>query len=84
MADHIVILGDHGIKEQGLWTNIRSKAESIDKFNLNPHVNGDVVLSANFDRLRAQVRAKDEAEVDLSRQTGDLRLYGFCFPSPSL
>lgn len=71
-----MVLGDHGIKEQGTWQEIKEKAASIAKFNHDPQTKSDVVLTANFDKLKAQVRAKDEAEVDLSRQTGDLALYG--------
>lgn len=74
-ADKIVILGNHRIEEQGTWEDIKLKAASIEKFALNSQGNNSVSLSANFDRLSAQVRAKDEAEVDLSRQTGDLTLY---------
>ena len=70
-----MVLGDHGIKEQGTWQEIKTKTASIAKFTLGPQDN-NTVLSANFDQLRAQFRATDEAEVDLARQTGDLALYG--------
>ena len=75
-ADQIVILGDHKIQEQGTWQAIKAKAASMTKFIPNSHEKDDIALSANFDKLRAQFRAKDEAEVDLNRQTGDLALYG--------
>ncbi|KFX93219.1 hypothetical protein O988_06925 [Pseudogymnoascus sp. VKM F-3808] len=78
-ADQIVVLGDHGIKEQGTWQAIQVKAVSIAKFTPGPQSKSDVVLSTNFDQLRTQFRAKDEAEVDLARQTGDLALYGYYF-----
>jgi hypothetical protein len=74
-ADQIVVLGDHGIKEQGTWQAIQVKAVSIAKFTPGPQSKSDVP-STNFDQLRTQFRAKDEAEVDLARQTGDLALYG--------
>ncbi len=75
-ADQIFILGDNGIKEQGTWDTIKDKAASITKFNLEPRNKRNNILSANFDKISAQVLAKDEAEVDLSRQTGDFALYG--------
>ena len=71
-----MVLWDHGIKEQGTWQAIQGKAASIAKFTTSPQGKNDSVLSAKFDQLRAQFRAKDEAEVDLARQTGDLALYG--------
>ena len=33
-------------------------------------------MAATFDKLSAQIRAKDEAEMDLARQSGDSALYG--------
>ncbi len=74
-ADRIVILGDHGVKEQGTWQEIQVKSASITKFIPNTVAKSDATLLANFDKLRAQFRARDEAEVDLSRKTGDLSLY---------
>lgn len=75
-ADHIVVLGDRGIKEQGAWQDIKIKAASIAKFSSNRQSNNDPMLSSGFDKLSAQVRAKDEAAADLARRTGDLALYG--------
>jgi hypothetical protein len=70
-----LVLGDHGIKEQGTWQEIQVKTASVAKFTISPQ-DKNTVLSANFDQLRAQFRATDEAETDLARQTGDLALYG--------
>jgi ATP-binding cassette subfamily C (CFTR/MRP) protein 1 len=70
-----VVLGDHGIKEQGTCQEINANTAATAKFTLGPQ-DKNTVLSANFDQLRAQFRATDEAEVDLARQTGDLALYG--------
>jgi ATP-binding cassette subfamily C (CFTR/MRP) protein 1 len=70
-----VVLGDQVVKEQGAWQEIQVKTASVAKFALGPR-DKNAVLSANFDQLRAQFRATDEAEVDLARQTGDLALYG--------
>ncbi|TVY93597.1 ABC transporter [Lachnellula willkommii] len=78
-ADHIVVLGDHGIKEQGNWQGIKGKASSIAKFTSSSQGKHDPGQSVNFDKLSAQTRAKDEAEVDLARQTGDSALYGYYF-----
>ncbi|KAI1427713.1 putative ABC transporter [Xylaria sp. FL1777] len=78
-ANHIVVLGEHGIIDQGSWQDIKVKAASIAKFSSGRPVKENAVLSANFDKLSAQVRAKDETEVDLSRQTGDPALYGYYF-----
>lgn len=75
-ADHIVILEDHGIKEQGNWQTIKGKASSIAKFTSSSQGKHDPGQSVNFDKLSAQTRAKDEAEIDLARQTGDSALYG--------
>ncbi|TVY57487.1 ABC transporter FUM19 [Lachnellula cervina] len=78
-ADHIVILEDHGIKEQGNWQTIKGKASSIAKFTSSSQGKHDPGQSVNFDKLSAQTRAKDEAEIDLARQTGDSALYGYYF-----
>jgi hypothetical protein len=75
-ADHIVVLGDHGIKEQGPWQDIKIKATLIAKFSSKPQASNNHVLSSGFDKLGAQVRAKDEAAFDLARTTGDFALYG--------
>jgi ATP-binding cassette subfamily C (CFTR/MRP) protein 1 len=71
-----VVLGDHGIKEQGAsCQEINVNAAATVKFTLGPQ-DKNTLLSTKFDQLRAQFRATDEAGVDLSRQTGDLALYG--------
>lgn len=76
-AHHIVVLGDHRIMDQGNWQNIKIKAASIAKFSSSHHIkDNSAVLSAKFDELSAQLRAKDETEIDLARQSGDPALYG--------
>lgn len=75
IADKIIVLGDHGIKEQGSWVTIQAKADSIGKFTSNLQSKNDVALSASFDRLGAQFRTTDEAKADLTRQTGDFAIY---------
>ena len=70
-----MVLGDNRIIDQGSWQSIKTKAISIAKFTSSRHLKDSAVLSKNFDELGAQFRAKDEAEMDLSRQSGDSTLY---------
>jgi ATP-binding cassette, subfamily C (CFTR/MRP), member 1 len=77
-ADHIVVLGDGEIKEEGSWDKIKGKTAAIAKFiPSRDHFEGFATVEgvANF-KLTAQLRARDEAEVDLARKTGDIALYG--------
>ncbi|KAI9643325.1 hypothetical protein NHQ30_007944 [Ciborinia camelliae] len=60
----------------GNWQSIKIKAESIAKFSSGNHAKDNAAVSAAFDKLGAQVRAKDEAEMDLARHSGDSTLYG--------
>ncbi|KAF7943713.1 uncharacterized protein EAE97_005783 [Botrytis byssoidea] len=76
-ADHVVVLGDNGIIDQGNWQSIKIKAGSIAKFSSGSHTKDNATVSAAFAKLSAQVRAKDEAEIDLARQSGDPALYGY-------
>ncbi|KAK8149644.1 hypothetical protein G3M48_006221 [Beauveria asiatica] len=76
-AEHIVVLGNHGVIEQGPWSSIKIKAESIAKFSSVTNATGSSPLAANFNSLNAQLRIKDEDEVDLARQTGDTALYHY-------
>ncbi|TVY68841.1 ABC transporter FUM19 [Lachnellula suecica] len=76
-ADHIVVLKDRKVKEQGPWEVMKRREASIAKFTPHPQDKNAVTLSASFDTLSAQLRVKDEAELDLSRQTGDLALYSY-------
>lgn len=75
-----MVLGGNGIIDQGNWQNTETKAASIAKFSSSHYIKDNALLSANFDKLGAQFRAKDEAEIDLSRQTGDSALYGNYLP----
>ncbi|KAI0814233.1 putative ABC transporter [Xylaria sp. FL0064] len=79
LADHIVVLGERGVIEQGSWKEIKAKASSVAKFSSSNHGKDNTVLSASFDKLSAQVRAKDEIKLDLERHTGDPSLYGYYF-----
>ncbi|TRX93894.1 hypothetical protein FHL15_005276 [Xylaria flabelliformis] len=74
-SHHIVVLGNYGIIDQGPWQTIKVKAASLAKFSASHHLSENANLSASFDKLSAQLRAKDETEVDLTRQTGDPAVY---------
>ncbi|KAF5016110.1 hypothetical protein F66182_12314, partial [Fusarium sp. NRRL 66182] len=75
-ADHIVVLKDHEILDQGNWHKNQFKATFSTKL-LSSYRNKDsTILAANFEKLNNQLRAKDETELDLARQTGDPSLYG--------
>ncbi|KAM0171092.1 hypothetical protein ACHAPF_008462 [Botrytis cinerea] len=74
-ADHVVVLGDHGIIDQGDWQSIKIKAGFIAKFSSGNNIKDNAAVVAAFAKLSAQVRAKDEAEIDLARQSGDSALY---------
>ncbi|KAG4028778.1 hypothetical protein MFRU_019g00660 [Monilinia fructicola] len=76
-ADHVVVLGDHGIIDQGSWQSIKNKAGAIAKFSLGRQSKDNAVVAAAFDKLGAHVRAKDEAEADLARQSGASTLYRY-------
>jgi hypothetical protein len=71
-----VVLGDRRIIEQGNWQKIKVKAASIAKFSSSAHTKDNDVLSAKFDEHSAQLRARNETEIDLARQSGDPALYG--------
>ncbi|PKX91182.1 P-loop containing nucleoside triphosphate hydrolase protein [Aspergillus novofumigatus IBT 16806] len=75
-VDHIIFLGDRRITDQGNWQDIKVKAASLGKLSSIHHARGNAVLSANSDELGDKLRAKDETEIDLARQTGDPALYG--------
>jgi ATP-binding cassette, subfamily C (CFTR/MRP), member 1 len=74
-----VVLGDRRIIDQGSWQDINIKATSIAKISSSYTTKENIALLANYDKLSAQLRAKDETELDLARQTGDANLYGL-FP----
>lgn len=77
-----MILKDHEIVDQGSWQDIQFKATFSTKFSSSYRNRDNAILSANFEKLNNQLRAKDETEIDLARQTGDPTLYSeFGFPS---
>ncbi|KAK0641279.1 ABC transporter type 1, transmembrane domain-containing protein [Cercophora newfieldiana] len=77
-ADYIIVLGDGGIKEQGTWDEIREKTAAIAKFIPSSSGQRENGVAQNS-KLTGQLRARDEAEVDLARKTGDMALYGYYF-----
>ncbi|KAK8134988.1 hypothetical protein PG984_007000 [Apiospora sp. TS-2023a] len=77
-ADHVVVVGNGGIMDQGPLGKLHITSSLIAKFSAGKRVDdGDTVLSEDFKKLITQVRAKDEIKADLSRQSGDPALYGF-------
>ncbi|KAK1755647.1 ABC transporter FUM19 [Echria macrotheca] len=84
-ANHIVILGAGGVKEQGPWEAIVEKSAAILKFIPSSHHDVKTGTSpADLAKLSAQLRARDEAAVDLARKTGDIYLYNYYFRSIGL
>ncbi|KAK8006062.1 ABC transporter [Apiospora marii] len=77
-ADHVVVLGNGGIIDQGPWGNLHITLSLIAKFSSDHQARekNDTALSESFKKLSTQVRAKDEIKADLSRQSGDPALYG--------
>ena len=58
---------------------MQSKAAAVAKFipDATDESKNDTAPSAHLGKLQAQLRARDEAEVDLARKTGDFALYGY-------
>ncbi|KAI1809574.1 putative ABC transporter [Poronia punctata] len=78
LADHVVVLGQGRIVDQGKWADIRIKATTISKFITSHSSNQENTVVAH---LNDQVWAKEDTEADLSRQTGDSALYAYYFNS---
>lgn len=70
-----MVFGNHGIIDQGSWKNIKIKAASIAKFFSGNGPKGNPTVLAQFAQLNARIQAKDEAEIDLARRSGDTALY---------
>ena len=74
-ADCVVMLENGKIKAQGSWEAIKHKASSsISKFSIQHQLNRGV-LPPTCGRLNAQLQAKEEAQAELARKSGDLELY---------
>ncbi|KAB5582239.1 putative ABC transporter [Coniochaeta sp. 2T2.1] len=80
-ADNIVLVGNGRMIEQGTWQTLQAKSAAISKFipNASSELKNDGPVSSTNNKLQAQLRAKDEAETDLARQTGDFALYLYYF-----
>jgi ABC-type molybdate transport system ATPase subunit len=76
VADHIVVLEDHRVRNQGNWHDIKISGAPSAKLSSSLRTKDNTLLSANFENLDTQLRAKDEIEIDLSRKSGDPALYG--------
>lgn len=78
LANEIVILGEGTIKLKGTWRELQARGTTIAKFMPKSRTvhEDDAAPSKEFAKLSSQLRAKDEAEMDLARKTGDLSLYG--------
>ncbi|CRG86131.1 Multidrug resistance-associated protein 6 [Talaromyces islandicus] len=77
VADHIVVLEDHRILNQGHWQDIKIGGAPSAKLSSGYRTKDNNILSTNFEKLGAQLLAKDETEMDLSRKSGDPALYGY-------
>ncbi len=77
MADHILVLADETIKEQGTWDSLSATTSAqIAKIG---HAEADAVdgfAGGDFAAAQTGTGALAEAIVDLSRKNGDLSLYG--------
>ena len=75
-ADHVVVLGNHGVMEQGSWANIMMKAAAIAKFSPSRQVQDHAVRSTDLGKLDTELKLENETKPDLMRQAGNLTLYG--------
>ena len=77
LADHILILSDSKIRLQGSWDELQLNVKQIDKFMLDEPDCRDVSQVAEGQGgANAQKESRVDAARDLTRQSGDLRLYG--------
>ncbi|KAB8259252.1 P-loop containing nucleoside triphosphate hydrolase protein [Aspergillus pseudonomiae] len=78
LADHILILSDSKIRLQGSWDELQLNVKQIDKFMLDEPDCRDVSQVAEGQGgANAQKESRVDAARDLTRQSGDLRLYGY-------
>ena len=71
-----MVLGDRQVVDQGPWKDLKIQAASVTKFSSHGSEKNAGRISESFNRLNTQLQIKEEAEVDLSRQSGDTALYG--------
>lgn len=83
LADEVIILGDHGIRQRGRGLEMKHKSAAILKPLVNDGGEAETASqspsSQTFDRLTSQARREAEAEVDLARKTGDFTIYRYYF-----
>ncbi|KAI8633828.1 putative ABC transporter [Xylariaceae sp. FL1651] len=81
LADQIVIMSEGGIHKEGCWEDLQGEFTAIAKFTIDGQSRSETstILSSDLSRLNAQLRAKDGAELDLPRCTGDFSLYSYYF-----
>ncbi|KNG91202.1 ATP-binding cassette transporter [Aspergillus nomiae NRRL 13137] len=78
LADHILILSDSKIQLQGSWDELQLDAKQIDKFMLDEPDCRDISQVADGQGgANMQKDSRADAAQDLTRQSGDLRLYGY-------
>ncbi|OIW22995.1 putative ABC transporter [Coniochaeta ligniaria NRRL 30616] len=80
-SDHVVLIGQCSVIEQGPWQSLQAMSAAMSKFIPAGGIGNrdDTPQSVDRNKLQAQVCAKEEAEVDLARKTGDFALYGYYF-----
>ncbi|KAI0156771.1 putative ABC transporter [Xylariaceae sp. FL1272] len=76
-ADQVLILGDHGIQHRGTWRDIGHSGANAPKFSHSTTSRDDPIVSAKYEYLDNQLRAKDETEKDVLRQSGDPAIYRY-------
>ena len=79
LADRVIVLGDDGkIAEQGTWAELRSSAQYIRHVILkdSDEENDNNADPKSSEKTKATPVALDETSNDLTRQTGDLGVYG--------
>ncbi|KAI1270368.1 putative ABC transporter [Xylariaceae sp. FL1019] len=76
-ADQVLVLGDHKIQQRGTWQDIGHSGATATKFSQSTLTRNDPMVSAKYDYLNNQLRAKDETEKDIMRQSGDLAIYRY-------
>ena len=76
LADNVVLLGDRGIKQQGSWETIKDELQSVEKFTKSS-TSGQKDVAEGVATLDSKLaHARDQAQADLTRKTGDIALYG--------
>lgn len=73
LADHVIILGNNGITEQGTWQSITTETTAIPKFELQKGLSEQPAAS---NQLGTKEYSK---EIECYQGTGDITLYGTIF-----